>query len=477
MSESLRAAIYVRQSVNHQEGIDRGLAKCRALVDARDWTVYKEYVDNAVSASKSRAVGTAWADMLADIKAGRVDVVVGVDIDRLVRTVSDLGTLTELGVKVLTVNGEIDLTTADGEFRATMLAGIARFEVRRKGERQLRGNEHRLAEGLPSAGGRRRFGFESDHLTPVPSEVEWILHLYKEVAAGASIRSVARTMNEAGVPTVTKGEWNAPRLQKILKNPAYRGAVIHKGQAFPSNKVPRIVPEDLAELVDAVMADPTRRTSPGAGRSALMGGMGECGQCGSLLSTGGTKSNGVMVPLYVCKALKEGTAEGTGHVSIRRAILDEKVIREVFAWIIAHPDAEDPQQSPALTALIVEAAEVERQRALATEMQFEPGALLPVLKKKLAALGKRADELAEAINSERGSLARYGVVQAVRERWFGVGEVAGDATWLQSREGYLSWLEYWAGMDLDTQREVVAGMLKVKVRAKPRNNRVLVEWL
>ena len=132
-----RAAIYLRQSLDVQEGIDRQRARCEQLVAAKGWQLTIEYADNDTSASKARGDGTAWARMLAGV-GHDFDVIVAVDLDRLLRTTRDLNVLIERGARVVTVDGEIDLTTADGEFRATMLAGIARFEVRRKSERQRR---------------------------------------------------------------------------------------------------------------------------------------------------------------------------------------------------------------------------------------------------------------------------------------------------------------------------------------------------
>src|SRR5699024_12631080 len=90
---------------------------------------------------------------------GLFELVVAVDIDRLLRSTRDMNTLMDTGINVATVDGEIDLSTADGEVRAGFLALMARVETRRKSERQLRSNERRRAEGRPAAawwrGGRR----------------------------------------------------------------------------------------------------------------------------------------------------------------------------------------------------------------------------------------------------------------------------------------------------------------------------------
>lgn len=86
--------------------------------------------------------------MLSHVGSGKFDVIVARDLDRLLRTLQDLVKLIDLGAKVATVDGEINLTTADGEFRATMLAAVARFEIRRKSERAIGANETRRPDVL-----------------------------------------------------------------------------------------------------------------------------------------------------------------------------------------------------------------------------------------------------------------------------------------------------------------------------------------
>src|SRR5699024_3969407 len=105
--------------------------RINALIKARGWTLADEYVDNSVSASKARGKGTAWAKMLAAAERNEFDMIVAVDLDRLLRQTKDLVTLIETGAKIVTVDGELDLSSASGEFQATVLTGIARFEDRK----------------------------------------------------------------------------------------------------------------------------------------------------------------------------------------------------------------------------------------------------------------------------------------------------------------------------------------------------------
>ncbi|GAA1224467.1 hypothetical protein GCM10009655_24230 [Rhodoglobus aureus] len=83
------------------------------------------------------------------------DVVITVDLYTLLRSPKDLMVLAESGIRLVTVDGEIDLATTDGELRAGMLAGLAQFEMKRKTGRALRVNAYRISNRSPIAGNTR----------------------------------------------------------------------------------------------------------------------------------------------------------------------------------------------------------------------------------------------------------------------------------------------------------------------------------
>jgi len=218
-----RAALYLRQSKSDDEGIERQTERTKALATARGWTVAGVFVDNDVTASKPRGADTAWGQMLA--AAPDLDVVIAVDLDRVVRSTRDLNTLIDHGLALVTLDGEIDLTTADGEFRASMLAAIARFEVRRKGERQARANAQRAAKGaLPK--GVRLTGYTSDGKL-IPHEARLVRALFEGFSSGLTLRTLARAH---GTPTPSLSAHLTPStVRTILTNPRYAGRRVYKG--------------------------------------------------------------------------------------------------------------------------------------------------------------------------------------------------------------------------------------------------------
>ena len=51
--------------------------------------------------TSSRGEGTEWAGVLADASRARFDAIVAVDVDRLLRTITDLVAVMETGAKVM----------------------------------------------------------------------------------------------------------------------------------------------------------------------------------------------------------------------------------------------------------------------------------------------------------------------------------------------------------------------------------------
>lgn len=420
MCVSTRAAIYVRQSIDHAEGIARSVKRCEALVKARGWTLVETYEDNAVSASKSRA-NARWPQLLADAKAGTFEVVVGVDMDRLVRSIRDLSDLTETGAKVLTVDGEIDLTTADGAFRATMLTGIAQFEVRRKAERQKRANEDRTTRrGLPVPG-KRRFGFEPGNIVERPEEADLVRWAFAQVLAGASIFGTAKTL---GKPPV--------RVREILTNPSYAGYVVHKGQRFDAApEVARVVSREDFEKVQAVLTAPGRRLSPGNQIKYLASGIARCGICDARM----VKQSGN----YLCRT-------NLSHPTITTRSLDELLCWEAFDYLQTVEADEDPA---ALQEAVQALAEAQRKR-LIVQGQFElEGADTASLTRRLAALGREVERLSAAVDTLRVSTVAGDVVTRIRSQL---------SSTLTDQEGADWWEATWKDLPLSDQREVLSNL-------------------
>lgn len=295
-----RAALYLRQSKADDEGIERQQQRTTALANARGWDIEQVFIDNDVSASKARNADTAWGKLLA--ASGEVDVVVAVDLDRIARSTRDLNTLIDHGLAIVTVDGEIDLASADGELRASVLASVARFEVRRKAERQRRASDQRAAKGRPTA--RPGYGYlrVDGRDVVVPEEADVIREVARRVLDGESMRSVSADLNRRGVPsprtveraraapdaTVAPIRWQGVTLRQMLRRSSLAGLRTHRGKvvgSFDPEWHPAILDADTHDRLVALFDDPTRASSSRAGHPPrhLLSGIAWCGRCGDTL--------------------------------------------------------------------------------------------------------------------------------------------------------------------------------------------------
>jgi hypothetical protein len=145
---------------------------------------------------------------------------------------------------------------------ARTLGTLARYESEHRGERVAAAALQRAQAGNRSAG-PRPFGYENDGITVRESEAEAVRVAVESVLAGASLRSVARSLNATGFTTSMKGRpWDAHSVRAVLLRSRNAGLRDHQGQVIGPANWPAIVPEEQWRAVVTKLSDPSRRTSP-----------------------------------------------------------------------------------------------------------------------------------------------------------------------------------------------------------------------
>lgn len=393
--DGLRAALYLRMSLDRTgegAGIDRQRQACASLADARGWRVVREYVDNSVSASKG--VRPAWTELLADARAGRVDVVVSWALDRLVRRASDLERLVETGVRAATVQGDLDLTTVQGELIGGILANVARAEVRQKGERQRAANLQRAQRG-DVGWTRRPFGYDrtDGSVVVVEAEAEALKVAAESVLSGGTLAAAARAIDAKGLTTTAGKPWNVTSLRRALLNPRYAGRAVSKGADHGQGAWPVILPTDVQERLSEVLRDPARRTQHGTKVKYLLTGLLNCGRCGERMyaSPMGTGSRRWMT--YRCQ---------TTHLTRHLDSVDE-VVTGVILERLKRPDAADlfnPDDD--LDSLRAEAVDLRQRRDDLAELLAE-GLLSPAkVREQSTVLGNRLRDVEARLSAAAG---------------------------------------------------------------------------
>lgn len=305
----MRAAIYTRQSLDKAgEGaaVARQESECRDLCERHGWAVAKVYIDNDRSATKG--FRPAWAELLADLRGGRYDVLVCWHTDRLYRRLRDLVDLVEIAeqrpLRISTVRAsEIDLSTPAGRMLAGMLGSAARYEAEQKGARQVAANRQRASRGTV-LWTRRPFGYDRDghEIRVVPDEAREISRAAQRVLEGATLTSIADDLNARGVPTSIGGRWTVTGVRRVLLNPRLSGRAVYRGEDMGTARGRlTILRPEVAERVAATLRDPARKVAPASlNVKHLLSGLVRCGRDGCGDAPMFATSNPKQVLVYRC---------------------------------------------------------------------------------------------------------------------------------------------------------------------------------
>ena len=351
MGSNRRAGIYCRMSkAKGEHKIEAQEAMCRTLAAQHDLEVVQVYVDDGISAStfKDRP---GWAGLLADVEAGKLDVLMAQSEDRFTRQPMEKEALmlacTAAGTQWLTINeGATDPATADGAFFATMRAAVGRMENARKVERQKQASDARASQGLPQAGGIRPFGWAEDKVNLDPDESEHLRWAVDHILSGGSLRSIARRWNEEGVTTAVRGKaWRTSTVRQVLVRPRMAGLVKHRGEVLDDVRgvwEPLISAETYEELCQ-ILAGGRGQTNWEA--RWLLSGLMTCSSCGNGMTsaTGSGKRR-----IYRCRQGQDLVmSDGRRHMGIGMDLADEVVTEAVVSaltfassWSLPDPDSE-----------------------------------------------------------------------------------------------------------------------------------------
>jgi site-specific DNA recombinase len=339
----LTAGIYARISYVRREdgtkerlGVERQVPPCRALCERNGWTVVEPvYEDNDLSAfSGKRRPG--YEQLLADTKAGRINVIVTWHADRLTRQPIENEGLIELaerhGIQLATVTGEHDLATPSGRLHFRMLGSIARYESEHRAERLRLKFQEQARAGRPKGGGLRPFGFQPDKLTVNEPEAALLRDAAERLLVGEGLHAVLRDWWAHGIVTPAGNRWSSTSLRRALLAPRTAGLREHRGEVLGLAAWQAILDETTRKrLVELFARDDRRRQ--GRPRTYLLSGIATCGREGCGRSLVGA-SAGAKRPKYACR--KDLSHYGCGQTWIDAPELDN-FVREMVITALSGP--------------------------------------------------------------------------------------------------------------------------------------------
>ena len=224
-----RVVGYVRVSTEGQAdggvSLEAQRAKLTAYAVAMDLDLVSTETDAGLSAKT--LARPALQRALAMLDGGTADGLLVAKLDRLTRSVRDLGDLVERyfasRFALLSVSDSIDTRSAAGRLVLNVLASVAQWEREATGERTRDALAHLRASGIRLGGealGWER-GDESDEegrriVRDVRGEVATVKRILALRAEGLTLRAIADALGAEGHRTKRGGRWAAETVRKVL---------------------------------------------------------------------------------------------------------------------------------------------------------------------------------------------------------------------------------------------------------------------
>jgi DNA invertase Pin-like site-specific DNA recombinase len=287
----IRCAIYTRKS--SEEGLEQDFNSldaqreaCSAYVlsqASEGWKLLPDFYDDG-GLSGGSLERPALQRLLADVKQGRIDIIVVYKVDRLTRSLLDFARLVEAfdaaEVSFVSVTQSFNTTTSMGRLTLNMLLSFAQFEREVTAERIRDKIAASKAKGM-WMGGTPPLGYEPDErsLSIVEEHAAIVRDIFARYRRLGNVRLVAEELARERIRTPRRQTANGKsyggcaftrgKLYHLLKNPIYAGDIAHKGKTYPGNH-PAIITREEWDAVQQQLTENVRGTRTAREASAAM---------------------------------------------------------------------------------------------------------------------------------------------------------------------------------------------------------------
>lgn len=219
----MKVVAYVRVSTDQQEASGLGLeaqeAKIKSYCGLYDLDVIASFQDAASGKSLKR---DGLIEALSALSQGQAEGLIVAKLDRLTRSVGDLGALLEdyfsSRFSLFVVAEQVDTRTAAGRLVLNLLTSVAQWERETIGERTRDALKAKRNRGEKTGGGVP-FGFSLNNgmLEEEPQEQAVIRQVKALRLKGFGYKRIAAALNEEGFTTKTGKHWSHVLVRKLLK--------------------------------------------------------------------------------------------------------------------------------------------------------------------------------------------------------------------------------------------------------------------
>lgn len=345
--KTVRCAIYTRVSTD--QGLDQGFNSLDAQSEASQayiksqthagWDLLKtKYDDGGFSGGNTDR--PALQQLLEDVRAGKIDIIVVYKVDRLTRSLADFAKLVELfdkqNVSFVSVTQQFNTTTSMGRLTLNVLLSFAQFEREVTSERIRDKIAASKRKGL-WVGGMAPIGYDTKDrkISVNEAEADQVRDIFRSYLKVGSINLLMRDLRQRGIVTKPRklktGQsvggiaFTRGPLAHLLRNRFYIGEVAFKGDILEGEQ-PAIIDRELFEAVqtklDAQLNN--HKTTRSRSEALLVGRIFD--DRGNRMSPSHARKRGIKHRYYLSSALTRGEAERAGAVRRVPAVEIESLV-------------------------------------------------------------------------------------------------------------------------------------------------------
>lgn len=208
----MKVVAYVRVSTEEQAAHGVSLAaqeaKLRSYCELYDHELTEVIVDAGQSAKSLNRPGLQRA--LDVLKEGAAQGLLVLKLDRLTRSVRDLGELLEgyfQKAALISIQEQCDTSSAAGQLVLNVMTSVAQWEREPTSERTCAALQYKKAQGVQLG-------------APALKDEATMARAVALKAEGLTLRQVADSLTAEGVPTLKGGRWEAMTVKRLLARAA-----------------------------------------------------------------------------------------------------------------------------------------------------------------------------------------------------------------------------------------------------------------
>jgi site-specific DNA recombinase len=344
-----RCAVYTRKS--SEEGLEIEFnsleaqrESCEAYIASQrgqGWILVPDHYDDG-GVSGGTLDRPALKRLLAEVEAGRIDIVVVYKVDRLSRSLLGFHKLIEMlerrNATFVSITEAFNTTDAMGRMHLNIMLAFAQYEREVTGER-IRDKVAASRKKGMWMGGWAPLGYEVKDRKLVVSEadaklVRSIFQRFLKVGSATRLarQLIAENLRNKYGKLIDKG-----MLYKLLNNPVYVGIAMHKGVSYPGEHL-GIIDRKIWDKVQAKFQENPRKRA-GTARAqtpALLKGI-IFGPTGIAMSPTHTRKNGRLYRYYLSQTVLK---LGAGDCPVARvpAAEIEKIVIDQVRLLLLSPE-------------------------------------------------------------------------------------------------------------------------------------------